>query len=453
MQSTALIMAAGSGTRMKSSKPKVAFEMLGKPLVRWVVDAAKEAGCQDVISILGHGRDIVEPLVADTTVVVQEQQLGTGHAVMMAADELSKRSGSVVVLSGDCPLIEPKTIEGLISERQSKGAAAVVLTQIADDPFGYGRVIRSENGDVVKIVEQKDCSPEEAAVNECNSGMYCFDISELLEYVSKLGNDNAQGEYYLTDVISMMVQDGKKVVATVVADNSEAMGINTRVQLAQATKQMQLRINTRHMLAGVTMWDPQQVWIGPDVQIAQDVEILPLSILMGSTSVGEGSVIGPNTRIVDSKIGCNCKVDESVVLESVFDDGVNCGPRAYIRPGVHMCEGSKAGTHVEIKKSTIGKGSKVPHLSYIGDTTMGEGVNIGAGSITCNYDGVNKNPTTIGDRTFVGSDTMMVAPVNIGDDVVIGAGSTITKNVPDGALGIARAKQTNIEGYKKYKGR
>ncbi|MGI6217764.1 MAG: bifunctional UDP-N-acetylglucosamine diphosphorylase/glucosamine-1-phosphate N-acetyltransferase GlmU [Coriobacteriales bacterium] len=447
MQTTALVLAAGLGTRMKSDMPKVAFGMFNKPLVRWVVDAARSAGCDDVITVLGHKSEIVEPIVFDTEVVLQKERLGTGHAVMMAADALEKRGGKVVVLSGDCPLVTSETIEKLARSLEEENASCVVLTFIPDNPHGYGRVIRNQNGDVVKIVEQKDCTADEASVGECNSGMYCFRVDDLLYYLSKLGNDNAQGEYYLTDVVGMIVADGKKVCAIAASDPNEALGINNRVQLAQATKVMQHRINEKLMLDGVTMLDPDLVWIGPDVVIENDVEILPLTMIIGESKVCSGSTIGPNTRIVDSTIGRDCTVEESVVLESVLDDRVACGPRAYLRPGVHMCEGSKAGTHVELKKSTVGKGSKVPHLSYIGDTTIGEGVNIGAGSITCNYDGEKKNPTTIGDRSFIGSDTMMVAPVNIGNDVLVGAGSTITMDVPDGALSIARSRQRNIEGY------
>ncbi len=444
---TALIMAAGSGTRMKSEKPKVAFEILGKPLVKWVVDASLEAGCNEVVCILGHGSDVVEPLVEGTKVVYQRERLGTGHAVMCASEQIAACGGSVVVLSGDCPLVRPSTIKTLLDTRKSNGASAVILTSIEDDPAGYGRIVRNEAGEVSAIVEHKDCTPEQLAIKEVNSGMYAFDSNDLAEYLDKIGNNNAQGEYYLTDVVALMVADGKTVDAVAVDDPAETMGINNRAQLAAASKQMQRRINERHMLAGVTMLDPDLVWIGPDVKIAQDVDILPLTFVMGSTEVGTGCVLGPNTRIFDSKIGPGCTVEESVVLESVFDDGVACGPRAYIRPGVHMCSKSKAGTHVEIKKSTIGVGSKVPHLSYIGDTVMGEGVNIGAGSITCNYDGKVKSKTSIGDRTFIGSDTMMVAPVSIGDDCLVGAGSTITKDVPDGALAVGRSKQKNLEHF------
>ncbi len=431
--------------------PKVAFDLLGKPLIRWVVDAAHEAGCDDVITVLGHRRDIVEPLVHDTSVVYQLEQLGTGHAVKMAADELSKRDGYVVVLSGDSPLIAASTIERLATSAQESGCSAIVLTHIAEDPYGYGRVIRDMVGNVTRIVEQKDCTEAEAAVDECNSGIYAFKISSLLSHLDELSTDNSQGEYYLTDVIAKMVSAKEKVGAIIVDDPIEASGINTRVQLAQASKFLQRRINREFMLAGVSMLDPDLVWIGPDVKIAADVDILPMTMLMGDTTIESGCIIGPNTRITDSYIGHDSTIDECVIIESIIDDNVACGPRAYLRPGTHMCSGSKAGTHVEIKKSTIGDGSKVPHLSYIGDAVIGSGVNIGAGSITCNYDGVNKHATTIGDRSFVGSNTMMVAPVNIGNDCTIGAGSVITDDVPDGSLGIGRSRQKNIDGYTEKK--
>ena len=451
MSQTALILAAGEGKRMKSAKPKVAHELLGKPLIRWVVDAAAAAGCDDIVCVLGHGIDDVAPLVTDTKVAVQAEQLGTGHAVMCAREQLADAAAagaSIVVLSGDSPLIRPETIRELLVAREERGCAAAVLTMEPPETAGYGRVIREGAGDLIaRIVEDRDCSPEEKLVCECNSGIYCFDASWLLSSLDALTADNAQQEYYLTDMIAVARAAGKDAIAVPCADFTEALGINSRRQLAYLTKLMQHRINDAHMDAGVTMTDPDLVWIGPDVEIAPDVELLPLTFLMGKTSIASGCVIGPNTRITDCTIGQGCRIDETVAIESVLDDKVKSGPRAYLRPKTHMCEGSKAGTSVEIKKSTIGKGSKVPHLSYIGDTTMGEGINIGAGTITCNYDGHSKFPTTIGDHSFVGSDTMLVAPVNVGADVLIGAGSTITKDVPDGALAIARERQTNIEGW------
>ncbi len=449
MSAAALILAAGSGTRMKSSSAKVAFEILGKPLIRWVVDSAHKSGCEEVIAVLGYGKDQVESLIPDVKTVFQSKRLGTGHAVLMAKDELISRCGDVVILSGDCPLITPQTISDLIDEHKQNKSACAILTFAPDDPTGYGRIVRSAKGEVEEIVEQKDCTISQAEIKECNSGIYCFNVEKLFDVLEKINNNNAQGEYYLTDVVKVLVTEGQKVIALSAQDPTEAFGINNRKQLAEATSVLQQRIIEKHMENGVTFWDPKLAWIGPDVELSNDVEILPMSFIMGKSSVDSGSIIGPTTRIYDSTIGKDCTIEESIILESQLGDGVSCGPRAYIRPGTYMCNGSKAGTHVEIKKSIIGERSKVPHLSYIGDTTIGEDVNIGAGSITCNYDGVKKSATTIGDRSFIGSDTMMVAPVEIGSDVVVGAGSTITHDIPDGALGIARAKQKNIENWKK----
>ena len=448
MDTAAIVLAAGAGTRMKSEKPKVAHEVLGQPLVRWVVNAAKEAGASRIVGVVGHCRDRVEPLFAgDAEIVVQAEQRGTADAVASCADALAGFDGSLVVLSGDCPLITPETISALVRMREERDAAVVVLTMQMDNPFGYGRIVRDEAGEVARIVEQKDATPEEAAITECNSGFYCFDARALFDALTQVSDDNAQDEFYLTDVLAICRAAGRPVVALVADDATECLGVNSRIQLAEATRVMQRRINERHMAAGVTMWAPELVWIGPDVQIAPDVEILPNVTLMGATRIGEDSVIGPDTRLTDTQVGSSCVIDETVAVEAQIDDGATCGPRAYLRPGAHLCEGAKAGTHVEIKKSTVGKGSKVPHLSYIGDATIGEGVNIGAGSITCNYDGEKKWPTAIGDGAFIGSDTMMVAPVNIGAGAVVGAGSCITKDVSAGALGLGRARQTEIAGW------
>ncbi len=451
MEASALILAAGAGTRMKSSKPKVAHQIFGKPLVRWVVDAAHAAGIDSVVGVVGHGREQVEPLLTDVTTVVQEEQLGTAHAVLAARGALEGRTGSLVVLTGDSPLVRAETIAELVRTREEANAAVVVLTMEAENPTGYGRIIRDAAGDVQEIVEQKDCTPEQAAVTECNSGFYCFDIETLFAALEEVSTDNAQGEYYLTDVLGIARNQGKRVLGLKAEDASECLGVNSRRQLAEATKVLQQRINGMHMDNGVAIMDPATTWIGPDVTIEPDVEILPMTFLMGATSIATGSVVGPNSRLTDTTVGANCQVEETVAIETVLDADVTCGPRAYLRPGTHMCEGSKVGTHVEIKKSTIGKGSKVPHLSYIGDTTMGEGVNIGAGSITCNYDGEKKWPTTIGDNCFVGSDVMMVAPVTLGENSLIGAGSVITKDVSAGALGLGRARQTEIEHWNERK--
>lgn len=448
MSTAAIVLAAGAGTRMKSKKPKVAHEVLGKPLVRWVIDAARDAGVERVVSVVGHAREQVVPLVeADTDVVVQERQDGTAGAVAVCAEALADFDGSLVVLSGDCPLITADTISELVRAREEADAAVVVLTMEFANPFGYGRIVRAADGSVERIVEQKDATPEQAAITECNSGFYCFDARALFSALDQVSDDNAQGEFYLTDVLEICRRAGRRVIGVPAADVSECLGVNSRAQLAEVTGIMRDRINARHLAAGVTMWDPSSVWIGPDVKIARDVEILPQVILMGSTVIGEDSVIGPNTRLTDTAVGRGCVIDETIAVEAVVDDGATCGPRAYLRPAAHLCEGAKAGTHVEIKKSTIGAGSKVPHLSYVGDATIGEGVNLGAGTITCNYDGAKKWPTVIGDGVFVGSSTMLVAPVNVGAGSLIGAGSVITKDVSPDALALGRARQVEIEGW------
>jgi len=442
MNASAIVLAAGAGTRMKSKHPKVLHEILGKPLIRWVVDAALDAGVQTIVTVLGHGRESVEPLVSsDTAVVVQPRQKGTADAVASCRNACAGMHGSLLVLSGDCPLITSDAIISLAAAREECDAGVAVLTMEAADPFGYGRIVRDAAGSVEAIVEQEDCSTEQAAITECNSGFYCFDADLLFSVLDAVSDDNAQGEFYLPDVIGIAREKGRVVVGLRADDPSECMGINTRVQLAEAARIMQQRINRRHMLAGVGMVDPSMVWIGPDVRIAPDVQILPMTMLSGATEVGEDSIVGPNTRLTDTVVGRSCVIDETVAVEARIDDDCTCGPRAYLRPGTHLCPGAKAGTHVEIKKSTIGPGSKVPHLSYIGDATLGSNVNIGAGSITCNYDGLKKWPTAIGDNAFIGSDTMMVAPVSIGSGAVVGAGSVITNDVPANALALGRARQ------------
>lgn len=447
MRTAAIILSAGAGTRMKSKKPKVAHEVLGLPLVQWVVRAAREAGAEPIVSVVGHGAEVVRPLVAGTEVVEQPEQLGTGDAVMRAQEALAGFDGSVLVLSGDCPLIRASTLAELVAAREREDAACAVLSMRMDDPFGYGRIVRGAAGEFERIVEQKDATEAQAAICECNSGFYCFDSKLLFEALQRVGNDNAAGEYYLTDVLGILHEAGLRVVAVQAAEPDECLGVNSRAQLAQATRAMQARVNSALMASGVTMMAPDLVWVGPDVRVARDVELLPGVMLMGATEIGEDSVIGPNSRLTDTVVGAGCTVDETVAVEARIDDGAACGPRAYLRPGAHLMEGAKAGTHVEIKKSTIGPGSKVPHLSYIGDTTMGAGVNVGAGSITCNYDGAHKHATTIGDDVFIGSDTMMVAPVSIGSGAVVGAGSVITKDVPEGALAVARARERMIDGW------
>ena len=333
----AIVLAAGAGTRMKSKRPKVAHEMLGKPLVNWVIDAAGEAGIERVVTVVGHMREQVEPLVAQASeIVVQEQQRGTADAVMSCREALEGFEGSLLVLSGDSPLITADTMRQLIDLRERNNAAVVVLTMKLDDPFGYGRIVRDEGGAVRRIVEQKDATPEEAALNECNSGVYCFDARALFEALEQVGSDNAQGEYYLTDVLHICRRAGRAVLALPAKDANECLGVNSRIQLAQATKIAQRRINEAFMLSGVTMLDPDQVWIGPDATIDSDVEIMPQVFLLGHTQVGEDSHIGPNTRLIDTTVGRGCVLDEVVAEKAIIDDGVSCGPRAYLAPGTHV---------------------------------------------------------------------------------------------------------------------
>ena len=451
MPMTAIVLAAGEGTRMKSRHPKVAHKLLDKPLVWWPVDAARKAGATRIVVVVGHGADEVRAIFAndpDVECVVQSERLGTGHAMMCVQEALGDFHGPTVVLYGDTPLMRAETISALVEETTSNHNACTVLTMLPPDPTGYGRIKRDEDGAVAAIIEHKDYTAEEqATLTECNSGIYCFCGRRLSENLNKIGNNNAQGEYYLTDMVAIYREMGEPVSAICADDYTELLGVNSRRQLAMATKVMQKRINGQLMDAGVTMLSPSQVWVGPEVTVGRDTELLPQTMLWGNTSIGEDCVVGPNTRLTNVVVGDGSSVEETVGYDTVIDEGVTVGPRAYLRPGTHLCDGAHVGTHVEIKNSTIGAGSKVPHLSYIGDTSMGSGVNIGAGSITCNYDGVFKHRTTIGNDVFIGSDTMMVAPVEIGDGALVGASSCITRNVPAGALAVERNDQVMIEGY------
>lgn len=451
MPINAIILAAGEGTRMKSSHPKVCHKLLEKPLIWWPVHAARKAGCERIIVVVGHGADEVRAALAsepDVEFVEQPERKGTGHAVRCVRDAIGAFEGPTVVLYGDTPLVRPETIAELVDETRAHRNACTILTFEPDDPSGYGRILRGEDGELQAIIEHKDCTPEQRdELFECNSGIYCFCGGRLTANIDKIQAGNAQGEYYITDMVGIYKEMGEPVSSLLAHDANELLGVNSRLQLAQATYVMQDRINARLMDEGVTMLDPALVWVGPEVTIGRDTEILPLTMLWGETSIGENCTIGPNTRLTDTRVGNACTVDETVAQEAILENNVSCGPRAYLRPGTHLLDNSKAGTHVEIKNSTIGEDSKVPHLSYIGDTTMGAGVNIGAGSITCNYDGVNKHRTIIGDNVFVGSDTMMVAPVELGDNALIGASSCITQDVPAGALALERSEQRIIEGY------
>lgn len=458
MDVTAIIMAAGEGTRMKSNHAKVSHQILGKPMACWVIDAALAAGCSRIVVVVGSHSDEVRALISaaykDTPhaaaieCVEQIERLGTGHAVRVALEATGIAEGPVVVLNGDLPLIQAETIRTFASTVAEGGHAGAILTFTPPEPFGYGRIELAENGSVNRIIEQKDCTPEQAAeLTECNAGCYAFDGALLAAHVGEITNDNAQSEYYLPDMVEILKDHGHSVTIFHCDDYRDGLGVNSRAQLAELTGIARDRINERLMAEGVTFIDPTQAWISPDAHIGRDSIVWPQTHLIGACRIGEDCQVGPNTRLTNVVAGNGCTIDETVAIDVVLENNVSCGPRCHLRPGTHMLDGSKAGTHVEIKKSTIGEGSKVPHLSYIGDTTMGSGVNVGAGSITCNYDGKNKHATTIGDRTFIGSDTMMVAPVNIGADAITGASSCITRDVPDGALAIERSDQRVLEGY------
>lgn len=448
MSAVALILAAGEGTRMRSDLPKVAHRVLGVPMVSLVTESAEKAGCE-VVVITGHKAEAVESLLSGVTFVRQECQLGTAHAVLCAKDALEGVEGSLVVLSGDTPLISPETIRSMIDLRESSSAAVMVLTAEVDDPSGYGRIVRGSDGTMLGIVEHKDATAEQLAIREVNTGTYCFDVQALFEHLDRVGSENSQGEFYLTDMVSLFHQEGLGVVSAKVEDPQELLGVNSRVQLAEATAWLQARINTQHMLAGVTMTDPSTVWIGPEVRIGRDVVIEPMTTILGATVIEDGCHIGPSSRIEDSEINVAARVDSSVVLSARIGQRATVGPFTYLRPGAVLMDGAKAGAFVEIKNSEVGPDSKVPHLSYIGDATIGRGVNIGAGSITCNYDGERKSKTIIEDGAFVGSDTMLIAPVRIGRGAVTAASSAISSDVPDGALGIERCEQREVPDWAK----
>ena len=447
MNTAAIVLAAGAGTRMKSKKPKVAHEILGKPLVRWVVDAAREAGADRIVSVVGHAREIVEPLVSDTEVVVQKAQRGTADAVLTCKEALAGFDGSLLVLSGDCPLITPDTIRELADMRARSNAAVVVLTMELDDPFGYGRIIRDGEGRVERIVEQKDANAAEAAVTECNSGFYCFDAQALFEALEQVGCDNAQGEFYLTDALKEAKAFGK-VGAFAAPDPLSVEGVNDRVQLAALAKAHNMRVCEHWMRAGVTILDPQTTWIEDDVRIEADAVILPGCFLQGNTSIGAEAQIGPYTTLIDATVDAQAHVERSRVQDTHIGRAATIGPWTYLRPGNEIGEEAKAGAFVEMKKAHIGRGTKVPHLSYVGDADLGEHTNIGGGTITANYDGVHKHHTTIGSGAHIGAGNLFVAPVTVGDHVTSGAGSVIRHEVPDDAMVYSENTQHNVEHWK-----
>ena len=434
---------------MRSATPKLLHPLCGLPMIAWPVAAARRAGASKVVVVDGPDRPLERALDDSVVVAVQEQPRGTADAVAAAAAHID-RDDAVVVINGDVPLVSAETLRGLIDAHASSGAAATMATAVLQDPTGYGRVIRAPDGTVECVVETKapgDASELELHIREVNTGIFAFEGRALLEALAYVRDDNAQGEKYLPDVLPIMRSHERSAVAYEINDPAAMLGVNDRVQLAQVRAVAQQQINHRHMLAGVTIVDPAATVIDVGVELGEDAVIGPFSSLHGTTTVGGRSTIGPLATLIDTHVGQRAQVVHSYLKEVQIGDRVNVGPFAYLRPGTVMREGSKAGTFVEIKNSDVGADSKVPHLAYIGDADIGESSNIGAGTITANYDGTNKHRTAIGDRAFVGVDTMLVAPVTIGDTAYTGAGSIITDDVPPGALGIARARQQNVEGY------
>lgn len=448
MKRMAVVLAAGQGKRMKSKLYKVLHPVCGKPMVGHVLDTVKATGSQRSIVVVGHGAEAVKAYLGDKAeYVLQEQQLGTGHAVKQAKDLLGSEEGTTIVICGDTPLVTTGTLNGLMALHEENKAAATVLTAVMDDPTGYGRVIRGEDGDVQKIVEQKDCTPQEAAVQEINTGTYCFDNAKLFAALEKVTNSNNQQEYYLTDVIGILRASGEIVLGYQTKDAAESIGVNDRLALSEAEGHMRTRINRAHMLNGVTIIDPASTYIGAEVVIGADTVLYPGTILKGNTEIGEDCIIGPSSEIEDSRVMNGAEIKQSVLLQAEVGARTAVGPFAYLRPGAVLGEEVKVGDFVEIKNATIGNGSKVSHLSYIGDASVGANVNVGCGAITVNYDGYNKAKTEIGDDAFIGSNVNLIAPVTVGNGAYVVAGSTITRSVPDNDLAIARVRQENKEGY------
>lgn len=449
----AVILAAGKGTRMRSKYPKVLHKVGGKPMLQHVIDAATVAGCDEKVVIVGHEAELVEKMVGSQgKIALQAEQLGTGHAVMQTAEALKGFTGTALILCGDTPLLEGEELKKFCEAHKASGAAATVLTAVMDDPFGYGRIVRDEKGNVQAIVEQKDATEAQKAIKEINTGIYCMECPLMFDILATLTNDNAQGEYYLTDVLEKLNQAGQKVGGVVTEDSDMVMGINSRKQLSVAEGVMRQRILDKLMDNGVTIMDPASTFIEGSVKIGRDTIIYPYTWLEGTTEIGEDCEIGPNARFTNVKIGNDNHLQFIYGHDCEVKNHVTAGPYVHLRPDTVISDGVKIGNYVEVKNSNVGEGTKLPHLTYIGDSDIGSGVNMGCGCITVNYDGKKKHRTIIGDNAFVGCNTNLVAPVTVQANTYIGAGSTITKEVPENALGIARAKQKNIEGWaEKYR--
>ena len=441
-----IILAAGEGKRMKSNIAKPLQQAAGKALVEWVLDTAEETGSDENIVVIGHKAEDVKAYLGDRAkYAYQYEQLGTGHAVMQGIESIKDVDGTVMVLYGDSPLIEAETLKRVREDHSKKMRAATVITAIADEPYGYGRIVR-ENGEIVRIVEQKDASEDEQKITEVNSGMYFFDIQKLKESLSKITNDNSQGEYYITDVIEIMLSEGEKVGAYV-TDLEQTMGVNDKLQLSQVGKILNRRKVEALMLAGVTIIDPDKVQVTTNVKVGRDTVLYPGTVLEGDSVIGENCVIGSNTSLNNCKVGNNTKILETVGIDSEIGSDTNVGPFAYLRPGTKVGSEVKIGDFVEVKNSTIDDGTKVAHLTYIGDADVGKRVNFGCGTVVVNYDGVNKHRTIIEDDCFIGCNTNLVSPVVVRHGAYTAAGSTITDEVPPESLAIARSKQVVKEQW------
>lgn len=446
----AIILAAGKGTRMKSKLYKVLHPVSGKPMVEHIINRVSETNPDEIITIVGHGAEQVKAQLGERSkYALQAEQLGTGHAVLQAASFLEGKKGTTLVISGDTPLLTTETLNNLFEYHQGKNASATILTAQAQNPTGYGRIIRDHVGIVEKIVEQKDASPEEARVQEINTGTYCFDNEALFTALNKVGTNNAQGEYYLTDIIEILKEDGNTVAAYQTENFEESMGVNDRIALAKANEIMRKRINEAHMTNGVSFVDPASTYIDAGVVIGSDTVIEAGVQLQGETVIGMDCMIGAHSRIVDSVIEDNVVITNSVIESSHVKKAADVGPFAHLRPNAEIGEGAHIGNFVEVKNAEIGNHTKVGHLTYVGDATLGEDINVGCGVVFVNYDGKQKHHTKVGAHSFIGSNSNIVAPVTIEDHSSIAAGSTITNDVPEYALAIARARQVNKEGYAK----
>lgn len=444
----AIVLAAGQGKRMKSKLYKVLHPVCGKPMVGHVLDAVERVQSERTVVVVGHGAEAVQSYLGHRAeFALQAEQLGTGHAVKQAKALLDGEQGITLVICGDTPLVTSETLAQLMELHVRAQASATILTAELEEPTGYGRVIRDNDGSVLKIVEQKDCTPQEQSVKEINTGTYCFDNAKLFAALEQVTNHNAQQEYYLTDVVGIMKAQGETVQAFCTDDIGESIGVNDRLALSEAERLMRERINKRHMLNGVTIIDPAQTYIEADVEIGPDTVLEPGTSLKGRTTIGADCVIGPNTEITDSFVGERVQIKQSVVQEAVVGSDSSVGPFAYLRPGARLGEHVKVGDFVEIKNASLDDHTKVSHLSYIGDAKVGKNVNIGCGAITVNYDGYNKSVTEIGDDAFIGSNVNLIAPINVGNGAYVVAGSTITHHVSDNELAIARERQVNKPGY------